>query len=98
MFIGHFEFDVEPERQDDFLKAVRERIKPHWLATGKCWDYNVYQEWDAKAGKSGNHFIKTQIMEGNPGPRQRTPEDQEVIDVFYSFAKNVAIRTFVKKV
>lgn len=97
MYIGYFEFDVEPDKQDEFVKAVQDKIKPHWLSTGQCWDYNVYQEWDAKSGKPGNHFIKTQIMEGMPGPRQRTSQDQAIIDLFYSFAKNVSIRVFVKR-
>jgi hypothetical protein len=98
MYLGHFTFEVDSEKQEDFLKAVRERIRPHWMAGGRCWDYSVYQEWDAAHGKPGNRFIKNQVMEGMPGKKERTREDQEVIDLFYSFAKNVNITVYVKKV
>ena len=97
MYLGHFTFEVEPEKQDEFLKAVRERIRPHWMNSGSCWDYSVYQEWDAVHGKTGNRFIKTQVMEGLPGKKERTKEVQEVIDLFYSFARNVSISVYVKK-
>ena len=76
MYIGHFTFDVAPELQHEFLKAVRETIKPHWLATGRCWDYNVYQEVDPKTGAPGTRFVKIQIMEGTPGAHGRTDQDR----------------------
>jgi hypothetical protein len=101
MFMAVFEFDVKPEKQAAFLRAVREKIKPYWLAHGS-WAYNVYQECDADGGLT-DRFIKTQVMEGEPrgfkeGSAQPEAEAQAVIDLFYSHTENVRARQVVKLV
>ncbi len=100
VFIAFFDFEVAPEKQDAFLEAVREKIKPYWESHG-CWAYNVYQEYDPDRG-SGTRFIKTQIMEGMPrstkeGREQRSPEAQEIVNLFYSFAENVSFKGYLKR-
>jgi hypothetical protein len=101
MYMGVFNFEVAPERQADFLQAVREQIKPYWESHG-CWAYNVYQEYDAEEGP-GIQFIKTQVMEGMPrrikeARAGRSPEAQAIVDLFYQYADNVSFKTFIKLV
>jgi hypothetical protein len=101
MYIAFFHFEVEPEKQDDFIKAVNETIKPYWESHG-CWAYNVYQEYDSGKGP-GTKFIKTQIMEGVPpsleeARAKRSPEAQKVVDLFYSYTSNVSFKGYVKRV
>jgi hypothetical protein len=101
MYMGVFDLEVAPEKQADFLRVVREQIKPYWESHG-CLAYNVYQEYDADAG-AGNRFIKTQLMEGMPrsikeARAERSPEAQAIIDTFYSYAENVSFRTVMQQV
>ena len=102
MYITYFFYEVDPEKQEEYLKATRDIIKPFWLAHG-TYSYDVYQEYDRETGKPGTRFIKTQIMDGMPRPleeaRVQYPEGaKEIVDTFYSFTKNVSFQTYIKKI
>ena len=100
MFVAIFKFEVAPEKQEPFLEAVRDKIKPFWESHG-CWEYNVYQEYDAVNGY-GTGFVKTQVMEGMPtgleeSRAKRSEEAKAMVDLFYTFATDVSVKAYVKK-
>lgn len=100
MFVAVFQFEVAPEKQEAFLEAVKETIKPYWESHG-CWEYNVYQEYDAAKGH-GTRFIKTQVMEGMPTTLEetrakRSEEATAIVDLFYRYATDVSIKAYVKR-
>ena len=102
MFISIFNFEVAPEKQEAFLKAANEKIKPYWESHG-TWAYNVYQEWDAEKGEPGTHFVKTQIIDGMPpkieeARAKRSEEAKAVVELFYSFVTDLSFKTYIKKI
>lgn len=102
MYIMVFSFEVDPDKQEEYLKVTREKIKPYWESHG-TWSYDVYQEYDPEKGEFGTRFLKTQINDGKPLPqeeaRAKSPEGaKDIIDTFFRFAKNVSLQTYIKKI
>jgi len=52
-----YEYDVAIEKQEEYLKVTREKIKPLWESKG-CQSYDVWQVADSET-----RFIKEALFE-----------------------------------
>ena len=101
MYIVVFNYEVARERQDEYFQVTREVVKPFWLSHG-TYSYDVYQRYHPETGEPGTEFMKTQIMDGMPLTPQEAKASypagsREIIDTFYSFARNVSFKPYLKK-
>ena len=52
-----YEYDVPVEKQDEYVQATKEKIKPFWESIG-CKAYDIWQ-----VAESETRFIKTMLFE-----------------------------------
>jgi len=102
MYIAVFNYEVAPEQQEQYLQVTREVIKPFWLSHG-TYSYDVYQRYLPETGQPDTEFMKTQIVDGMPLTPQEArasypPGSRAIIDTFYSFARNVSFKPYLKKI
>ena len=91
-----FTYEVEPEKQADYLKATAEVIKPFW-ESHDCLSYGVWQVEDGS-------FIKEMLF-ADQETRQKAlvlPQSdakaKEVVGLFVKYAQNTTRRACEQKV
>jgi len=89
-----YEFDVAMEKQEEYLKVTREKIKPLWESKG-CQSYDVWQVADSKT-----RFIKEALFENESVMRETSglKDLDSVKEIFRSFAENASRRVSVQKI
>lgn len=89
-----FTFNVAPEKQKDYLKATKEKIKPYWESHG-CQSYDVWQ------AEGETTFIKEMLFpDAATMGRVMGPKDAEssaAIALWQSFITNLSRKTFTLK-
>ena len=90
-----FMYEVESEKQHDYLEATVEKIKPFWEAQG-CQSYNVWQEED------GNKFIKEMIFPDSDARNKvvglQSDEANSIRALWKSFLTEFTMKTYIKKI
>ena len=89
-----YEYDVAIEKQEEYLKVTREKIKPLWESKG-CQSYDVWQVADSET-----RFIKEALFE-NESVMKETSDLKDldsVKEIFRSFAENASRRVYVQKI
>jgi len=91
-----FTYEVPQEKQEEYLKATAEVIKPFWESQG-CLSYNVWQVEDGS-------FIKEMLF-ASQETRQKAlslPQSdsmaKEVVGLFSKYAQNTTRRACEQKV
>jgi len=89
-----FEFDIPTEKQEAYLKATSEKIKPIWESTG-CKSYDIWQVADSET-----RFVKEMLFEDKSEMKETMDlkETDSVKEIFRSFAENVSRRIYVQKI
>ncbi|MBW1998528.1 MAG: antibiotic biosynthesis monooxygenase [Deltaproteobacteria bacterium] len=89
-----FSFDVEPERQEEYLRATEERIKPYWESHG-CLSYQVWQ------AEGSTKFIKEMLFRDMASKEKtmamKDEESNSIRALWRSFVKEVSIETHIRK-
>lgn len=89
MIRGIWQFEVAPEKQDDYLEATATLIKPYWESQA-CLSYEVYQDRE-----NPRRFFKMQVYKNQQDLDKDAvllssdPGAQEAVQTFRSFAENV---------
>ena len=88
-----FEYDIPVEKQDEYILATRDEIKPLWESIG-CEAYDIWQTADSKTG-----FVKTMLFEAISGMKETMArkEADSAKKIFGKFAENVSRKVCVKK-
>jgi quinol monooxygenase YgiN len=88
MYMAVFTFEVPERKQEAYLKATAEVIKPFWEAH-ECLSYEVYQDYFI----SPERFVKIQFysdketMERSLTLARQDPKGQEVVGTFMKFIR-----------
>ena len=88
-----FEYDVAVEKQAEYIRETKERIKPLWESIG-CKSYDIWQQTGG-----GNGFVKTMLFEDMAGMKE-TMADQAADPakkMFGRFAENVSRKVCEKR-
>jgi len=86
-----FTYEVELDKQADYIKATQDVIKPFWESHG-CVSYSVWQ-----SGQHPTHFRKEMLFEDGVNPKP-DPKTAEIVALFGSFATNAVRESFSQKV
>jgi hypothetical protein len=88
-----FEYDIPVERQAEYLRVTREKIKPFWESIG-CQSYNVWQVTESEA-----RFVKEMLFEADSVMKETlaSKDSEPVKEIFRSFANDVSRRICVQK-
>ncbi|MGB9628812.1 MAG: antibiotic biosynthesis monooxygenase [Thermodesulfobacteriota bacterium] len=89
-----FNYEVSPEKQDEYLKVTDEKIKPFWESHG-CRSYSVWQMMEQPST-----FVKEMVFQ-DLGEMKRVmalDEANPVKELFYTFAGNVSRKVCSQKV
>ena len=88
-----FEYDVAVEKQDDYVKATSDTIKPLWESIG-CLAYDI---WQVKESETG--FVKTMLFEDTTARKSAMADKKAdaAKKTFYEFAQNISRKVCVKK-
>ena len=81
-----FEYDVPVEKQGDYIRSTKEKIKPLWESIG-CVKYDIWRVAENETG-----FVKTMLFE-DPTAMKETMANKEadlVKKIFGQFAENVS--------
>jgi quinol monooxygenase YgiN len=88
-----FDYDVAAEKQAEYLRVTKEKIKPLWESIG-CKSYDVWQQTDA-----GTRFVKIMIFDDMS--RMKETMANQAADpakkIFGQFAENVSRRICEKR-
>ena len=88
MYMAVFTFEVPEEKQEAYLKATCETIKPFWEAN-ECLSYEVFQDYFI----SPTHFVKIQFykdketMERSLAIARQDDKGKEIVGLFMQFIK-----------
>ncbi|MFC1669585.1 antibiotic biosynthesis monooxygenase [Spirochaetota bacterium] len=88
MHMAVFTFEVPEEKQEEYLKATNEIIKPFWEAN-ECSSYEVFQDYFT----SPERFVKIQFypdketMERSLALARQDDKGKEVVAAFMKFIK-----------
>ena len=86
MYMAVFTFEVEKERQEEYLKATAEVIKPFW-EKHDCLSYEVYQDYFV----SPTRFVKIQfyenkeVMERSLALARKSEEGKSIVATFMQY-------------
>lgn len=87
-----FRFDVDKDKQDDFIEFVRTGTKPWWEANG-CIAYTVWKvEGEETAFEKRMAWPDMETMKKVMPEKEKDPEGFKLIRKFGTFVKN-ATRT-----
>jgi hypothetical protein len=86
-----FTYEVAQDKQDEYIKATKEVIKPFWESHG-CVSYHVWQSQQIPT-----HFRKEMLFENGASP-QPDAKTADVVALYNSFASNVSRESFVQVV
>ena len=87
-YMAVFTFEVAEEKQEAYLKATSEVIKPFWEAH-ECLSYEVFQDYFT----SPERFVKIQFykdketMERSLALARQDPKGQEIVGLFMQHIK-----------
>ncbi|MBW2029715.1 MAG: antibiotic biosynthesis monooxygenase [Deltaproteobacteria bacterium] len=88
-----FRFEVEPERQRDFLKVTEDKIKPYWESHG-CLSYQVWQV------EGSTTFIKemsfADVASKEQTMNRKDEESDSIRALWRGFIKGFSIETHVR--
>jgi len=89
-----FTYDVDGEKQQQYLADTAETIKPFWESHG-CSSYSV---WQTSEGSPA--FAKEMLFENEEsrGQASSDPQAKEVVALFSKYATNVIRKTYIQKV
>lgn len=81
-----FDYDVGLEKQAEYIRVTKEKIKPLWESIG-CKSYEV---WRQTGGGTG--FVKTMLFEDMSGMKEIMANQaaDPVKKIFGQFAENVS--------
>ena len=89
-----FIFNVAPEKQSDYIKATREKIKPTWESQG-CQSYDVWQV------EGENAFVKEMLFPDIETKDRvmgmNDPQSSSVKALWRSFVTNSSLKTYILK-
>jgi len=93
MVLVKMEYDVPVEKQEDYIKATNEKIKPFWESIG-CKGYDIWQ-----VAESETKFVKTMLFEDMNGMKEimANKEADPVKALYFQFAENVSRMACTKK-
>lgn len=89
-----FNYDVLPEKQEEYLKVTSEKIKPFWESHG-CQSYSIWQGLEQPST-----FIKEMVFQDVSEMKRVMALDEAnpVKELFYSFAGNVSRKVCTQKI
>ena len=90
-----FTFEVEKERQEEFINFVKTGTKPWWESHG-CLGYNVWQAAGENAFMKRMEFTDMATMEKVMPANEKDPECRALIDKFESYTINIARKPWIK--
>jgi len=95
MYKTVFTFDVDPAKQEEYLKVTAEKIKPYWETHG-CQSYNVWQM------DGGNTFIKEMLFEDVESKDKLFGLEEEAAvsmrKLWRSFMTDYTLKTYIRRV
>jgi quinol monooxygenase YgiN len=88
-----FEYDIPVEKQDQYIQATKDKIKPLWESIG-CKAYDIWQ-----VAESETRFVKTMLFEDMPAMKHAMAleEAEPVKELFYKFAADISRKICTKK-
>jgi quinol monooxygenase YgiN len=90
-----FTFEVEKERQEEFLNFVKTGTKPWWESHG-CLGYNVWQAAGENAFMKRMEFPDMATMEKVMPANEKDPECRALIEKFESYTINISRKPYIK--
>ena len=89
-----YEYDVPADKQEAYLKATSEKIKPFWESKG-CKSYDIWQVADSET-----RFVKDMLFQDKAVMKETLDlkEGDSVKEIFMSFAENIARKICVQKI
>jgi hypothetical protein len=89
-----FEYDIPIEKQGEYLRTTKEKIKPFWEGHG-CKSYSVWQWTDSET-----RFVKEMLFDDQSVMKQTLSmkEADSVKALFYSFAGDSSRKVYTQKV
>ena len=87
-----FEYDIPVEKQTEYIRVTREKIKPLWESIG-CIAYDVWKVADSETG-----FVKTMLFKDVSGLKESMAREEAnpVKKIFGEFAENVSRKMCTK--
>ena len=88
-----FEYDIPVEKQGEYVRATKEKIKPLWESIG-CKAYDI---WQVVEGETG--FVKTMLFEDISSMKTIMAQKaaDPVKEIFGRFAENVSRKICEKR-
>jgi quinol monooxygenase YgiN len=90
-----FTFEVEKEKQEEFLNFVKTGTKPWWESHG-CLGYNVWQAAGEDTFMKRMEFQDLATMEKVMPANEKDPECRALIDKFESYTINISRKPYIK--
>lgn len=89
-----FNYDVSPEKQEEYFKVTGEKIKPFWESHG-CQSYSVWQGLEQPST-----FVKEMVFRDMEGMKRTMGLDEAnpIKELFYNFASNVSRKVCTQKI
>ncbi len=89
-----FQYNVEKEKQAEYLQVTRDKIKPFWESCG-CQSYSVWQ-----VGDSETSFVKEMLFESMPTMKETMALKQAdpIKELYFKFAADISRRIITKKI
>ena len=90
-----FQFEVAKEKQDEFLKFVREIAKPWWESHG-CQAYSMWQVSGENVFNKRMKFADMATLDKVIPANEQDPECKELIKKFDYFTTNDSRKIYIK--
>lgn len=89
-----FEYNIPVDKQEEYLKATNDTIKPFWESKS-CKSYNVWQV----AGNE-TRFVKEMIFEDKSVMKESMALEEAgpIKEIFFSFAEDISRKTCFLKI
>jgi len=89
-----FEYNVAVEKQEEYLKATNDTIKPFWESKS-CKSYSVWQVAENETG-----FVKEMLFADKSVMKEcmALEEAGPIKEIFFSFAGDISRKTCIQKI
>jgi quinol monooxygenase YgiN len=91
-----FTFDVPEEKQEEYLAATKDKIKPCWESHG-CQSYELWQADGENSYMKEMIFVDENSMGKAMALAGTDDEVKSAIELWMSFAVNPVRKTYTKK-